>query len=88
TELEEKLQTALRTTEQKYDNLKVEMVTMQSGMVLNTAYCDLLKNQLAAQEESRKNRMKTRLVGDGMPRLLSSEEFVNRVIEFTAETQR
>ncbi|KIK53092.1 hypothetical protein GYMLUDRAFT_112751, partial [Collybiopsis luxurians FD-317 M1] len=83
TELEENLQAALKEAEKKYDDLKTEMIVMQSGMVLNNTYCDILKNQLEAQEESRKRKMKKCLMGDGLPRLLSSEEFVNRVIQFT-----
>lgn len=88
TELEERLQAALREAENKYESLKAEVIVLQSGMVLNNTYCDILKNQLAAQEEARQKKRKTRLVGDGLPRLLSSEEFVQRVIEYTAEMQK
>ncbi|KAJ6587984.1 hypothetical protein B0H19DRAFT_922473 [Mycena capillaripes] len=55
---------------------------MQSSLVLNGAYCDVVRGQLAAQEETKKSKMKVRLVGDGMPRLLTSNEFARRVVAF------
>ncbi|KAJ7759015.1 hypothetical protein DFH07DRAFT_1024091 [Mycena maculata] len=55
---------------------------MQSSLVLNGAYCDVVRGQLAAQEENRKKKTKGRLVGDGLPRLLTSAAFVERVIAF------
>jgi hypothetical protein len=60
---------------------------MQSSLVLNGAYCDLVHSQLAAQEESKKSKKNGRLVGDGMPRLLTSNEFVRQMVAFqkTAE---
>jgi hypothetical protein len=58
------------------------MVAMQSALVLNGAYCDLVRSQLAAQEEKSKKKKKGRLVGDGLPRLLTAREFVRRVAEF------
>ncbi|KAF8210232.1 hypothetical protein K438DRAFT_1499335, partial [Mycena galopus ATCC 62051] len=45
-------------------------------------YCDLVRGQLAAQEESKKAKQKGRLVGDGMPRLLTATAFVTRVEAF------
>ncbi|KAJ7468837.1 hypothetical protein B0H11DRAFT_1732033 [Mycena galericulata] len=60
---------------------------MQSALVLNGAYCDLVRGQLAAQEESKKKKRKGRLVGDGMPRLLTSTEFVRRVEAFHKESE-
>ncbi|KAJ3892212.1 hypothetical protein GG344DRAFT_45795 [Lentinula edodes] len=80
---EEKLQKALHTLTKKYSILKEQAIIMQSSMVLNTAYCNRLREQLAAQEESRKRTAKGKLMGDGQPRLLTSREFVQRVEEFT-----
>ncbi|KAJ6484115.1 hypothetical protein C8R45DRAFT_829978 [Mycena sanguinolenta] len=51
-------------------------------MVLNGAYIDLVRGQLEAQEKKKSDKRKGRLVGDGLPRLLTSREFVNRVAEF------
>ncbi|KIK91516.1 hypothetical protein PAXRUDRAFT_149349 [Paxillus rubicundulus Ve08.2h10] len=44
-------------------------------------YCDCLSEQLAAQEESQKKRKKGQLNGDRLPRLLTSNEFYNCVVE-------
>ncbi|KAJ3966652.1 hypothetical protein EV361DRAFT_853970 [Lentinula raphanica] len=79
---EEELQKAVLYWKRKYRILKEQAISMQSSMVLNTAYCNRLRAQLAAQEESRKRTSKARLVGDGLPRLLTSEAFVNRVEAF------
>ncbi|KAJ7750752.1 hypothetical protein B0H14DRAFT_2405696, partial [Mycena olivaceomarginata] len=38
--------------------------------------------QLAAQEESKKSKKKGKLVGNGMPRLLTSKDFVRCVVAF------
>ncbi|KAJ7438902.1 hypothetical protein B0H11DRAFT_1752326 [Mycena galericulata] len=82
TVLEENLQAALREVLAKNAEQKSQMITMQSCLVLNGAYCDVVRGQLAAQEESRKKKAKGRLVGDGLPRLLTSADFVERVIAF------
>jgi hypothetical protein len=58
------------------------MVAMQSALVLNGAYCDLVCCQLAGQEEKSKQKKKGCLVGDGLPRLLTAREFVHRVADF------
>ncbi|KAJ7723325.1 hypothetical protein DFH07DRAFT_1005419, partial [Mycena maculata] len=61
---------------------KSQLITMQSSLVLNGAYCNVVRGQLAAQEENRKKKTKGRLVGDGLPCLLTSAAFVERVIAF------
>jgi hypothetical protein len=55
---------------------------MQSTLVLNGAYCDLVRSQLAAQKASKKKKQKGCLVGNGMPQLLTSKEFVRQVEAF------
>ncbi|KAJ6611922.1 hypothetical protein B0H10DRAFT_1808510 [Mycena sp. CBHHK59/15] len=55
---------------------------MQSALVLNGTYCDLVRRQLAAQEKKKNRKKKEHLVGDGLPCLLTSWKFVQRVIEF------
>ncbi|KAJ7910323.1 hypothetical protein B0H13DRAFT_1615782 [Mycena leptocephala] len=82
TALERELQAALREQQTKNKAQKSQMVAMQSALVLNGAYCDLVRSQLAAQEEKSKKKKKGRLVGDGLPRLLMAREFVRRVAEF------
>ncbi|KAE9396381.1 hypothetical protein BT96DRAFT_790884, partial [Gymnopus androsaceus JB14] len=67
--LEEDLQNALQDLQAKYAILKEQAIVMQSSMVLNTAYCKRLCDQLEAQEESQKRTAKGKLMGDGLPRL-------------------
>ncbi|KAF7368486.1 HTH CENPB-type domain-containing protein [Mycena venus] len=82
TALERELQVALRAQQDKNKVQKTQMVAMQSALVLNGAYCDLVRSQLAAQEEKKNKKKKGRLVGDGLPRLLTAREFVRRIEEF------
>ncbi|KIK93316.1 hypothetical protein PAXRUDRAFT_12733 [Paxillus rubicundulus Ve08.2h10] len=56
--------------------------------VLNSMYCDHLSGQLAAQEEKQKKQKKGRLNGDGLPRLLTGEEFYTRVVEHEEATEQ
>ncbi|KAJ7438774.1 hypothetical protein B0H11DRAFT_1689936, partial [Mycena galericulata] len=82
TVLEEELQNSVRELLATNKNQKSQMISMQSSLVLNGAYCDLVRGQLAAQEEDKKAKKSGRLVGDGLPRLLTSTEFVRRVVAF------
>ncbi|THU92507.1 hypothetical protein K435DRAFT_599326, partial [Dendrothele bispora CBS 962.96] len=84
---EEELLHALKSLTRKYNSLKATAISLQSALVLNSMYCDRLRSQLEAQEEAKKRVSKARLMGDGMPRLLTSEEFVGRVEEFAKETE-
>ncbi|KAJ7910749.1 hypothetical protein B0H13DRAFT_1876468 [Mycena leptocephala] len=56
TALERELQAALREQQTKNKAHKSQMVAMQSALVLNGAYCDLVRSQLAAQEEKSKKK--------------------------------
>ncbi|KAJ7270586.1 hypothetical protein B0H12DRAFT_994743, partial [Mycena haematopus] len=76
-------QAALRESQLRNTTQKRQMIAMQSVMVLNGAYVDVVRGQLAAQEKKKgRGNKKGRLVGDGLPRLLTSREFVRRVTEF------
>ncbi|KAJ7086060.1 hypothetical protein B0H15DRAFT_782219 [Mycena belliarum] len=86
--LEEELQGALRQLLKKNASQKSQIITMQSSLVLNGAYCDLVRGQLAAQEESKKKKAKGRLVGDGLPRLLTAAAFVDRVVAFNDAAEK
>ncbi|KAF8234779.1 hypothetical protein L208DRAFT_1376749 [Tricholoma matsutake] len=66
----------------KTSQQKKQIVAMQSTAVLNGAYCDLVCGQLAAQEKSKKRKQKGHLVGNGLPRLLTSQKFVACIVEF------
>ncbi|KAJ7814819.1 hypothetical protein B0H14DRAFT_2315939, partial [Mycena olivaceomarginata] len=74
--LEEELQSSVCELLAANKEQKSLLISMQSSLVLNGAYCDLVRGQLAAQEESKKSKKKGKLVGDGMPRLLTSKDFV------------
>ncbi|KAF9493871.1 hypothetical protein BDN71DRAFT_1508219 [Pleurotus eryngii] len=86
--LEEQLQQALRDMMQKNMMMKEQLTSMQSTLVLNGVYVDLVHKQLQAQKEKSKKKKKGRLVGDRMPRLLSARAFVSQVEEFHRETER
>ena len=57
--------------------------------MLNEMYCSMLQGQLAHYKK-KKNTPKGvgKLVGDGLPRLLSSNEFYEQVVEFTDRQKR
>ncbi|KAF8142262.1 hypothetical protein K438DRAFT_1553664, partial [Mycena galopus ATCC 62051] len=80
--VEEGLQSSVRELLMVNEQQNIQLAQMQSSLVLNGAYCDLVRGQLAAQEESKKAKQKGRLVGDGMPRLLTATAFVTRVETF------
>ncbi|KAJ6593782.1 hypothetical protein B0H19DRAFT_903230, partial [Mycena capillaripes] len=82
TALERELQEALKREQARNVTQKRQMLAMQSALVLNGTYVSLVRKQLAAQEKKQGVKKKGRLVGDGLPRLLTSKEFVRRVTEF------
>ena len=86
---ENSLLDALRTKEQLAEALQRRVLELQAANVLNEMYCSMLRGQLAHYEK-RKNSPKGmgKLVGDGLPRLLSGDEFYERVVEFTDNQKR
>ena len=68
---------ALREAEMRNQRSEVHTFELQAANILNEAYTDRLVKKLAAQEEKRAKKKKktTRLVGDGLPRLLTGDEF-------------
>ncbi|KIK10643.1 hypothetical protein PISMIDRAFT_33559, partial [Pisolithus microcarpus 441] len=83
-ELEQTYQEALCQSLAREDQYKASTVEMQSVLVLQTMHCNRIMSQLAAQEDKEKKRKKRKgkLMGDGLPRLLTGEAFYNRVVEF------
>jgi hypothetical protein len=56
----------------------------QASNVLNEMYCNKLQFQLQhAEEKKAKGKGKGKLVGDGLPLLLSGDEFYEKVVVFT-----
>ncbi|KLO06074.1 hypothetical protein SCHPADRAFT_789401, partial [Schizopora paradoxa] len=77
--LQETLIEFIRIATEQYKML----VSMQAGLVLQNIYCERLRGQLFAKEKA-KNTPKGsgKLAVDGLPRCLTSDEFVQRVQAF------
>jgi hypothetical protein len=81
---ERRLQTALENAEQRAEKWKTRFAHAQASNVLNEMYCTKLQFQLQhAEEKKAKGKGKGKLVGDGLPLLLSGDEFYEKVVEFT-----
>jgi hypothetical protein len=80
TEAEHELQVALQESGQREEETKRQMIGLQAASVLQIQYCDRVRGQLAAQEEKAGRKKGTRLVGDGLPRMLTGDVFVAQVI--------
>jgi len=56
---------------------------------LNELYCAKLRSQLAHNEsKKRSGKNRGKVLGDGLPRLLSGDEFYGRVVEFEEAQKR
>ncbi|KAG9101529.1 hypothetical protein FS749_006099 [Ceratobasidium sp. UAMH 11750] len=85
--LERNLQNALRTLierDRARDNTE-RAVTAQ--MALQSLYCTRLRGQLAGKQDSQKQKH-GRLLGDGMPVVLTSDELHRRAVEQQEQKQR
>ncbi|KAG1721217.1 hypothetical protein EDB19DRAFT_1646620 [Suillus lakei] len=80
TEAEHKLQVALQESGQHKEETKHQMIGLQAASVLQIQYCNQVHGQLAAQEEKAGRKKGTRLVGDGLPCMLTGDVFVAQVI--------
>ncbi|KAG1848680.1 hypothetical protein F4604DRAFT_1812073 [Suillus subluteus] len=80
TEHEHECHNALREAYEREDYYKGALYGMQSTAVLQEMYCKTLSSQLAAQEEKKLARKREKLVGDGLPRLLTGDEFYRSVV--------
>lgn len=80
---------SLQTTQSHELYLKKHLLELQAARILNKLYCNVLKGQLA-HHENKKNAPKGKgwLVRDGMPHLLSGDEFYKKVVEFTKEQEK
>jgi len=86
TPLEKALQDALIAKDSEAKYYKSEAIKMQSAMVLQRLYCQRVRRQLGAKEEktAKKKRKGGRINGDGLPRLLTSEMFLQVIEEHEA----
>ena len=84
TEIEEKLLAALDELLRREALQYGALLGLQATVVLQNVYCECIRGQLHAQEKKEGEKKGSgRLMGDGLPRCLTSDEFVQRVHEFT-----
>ncbi|THU98320.1 hypothetical protein K435DRAFT_609342, partial [Dendrothele bispora CBS 962.96] len=84
-ETERQLQEALHSFEDAATHYKQLATGAQASAVLANAYVGRVFTQLQEAEERRKKpKKKGRLNGDGMPKLLTGDDFFNKVLEHDA----
>ncbi|SJL12789.1 uncharacterized protein ARMOST_16220 [Armillaria ostoyae] len=81
TVLEENLQIVLCESQAREQYWKSRTVDLQSGFVLQELYCKKVHRQLAQKEKRNGKGRSQQLNRDGMPRLLTSNDFYDRVID-------
>jgi hypothetical protein len=86
-EREHAYQSALQDAYSRLALQKKALFGMQSTTVLHSMYCDNVSEQLAAQEDKQKKRKTGQLNGDGLPRLLTGDEFHKQVVEHEAAAE-
>ena len=69
------LLSALCESEAHVQRIEAHAFELQASNILNKAYADRLKKQLAAKEEKKGKKKSIKLVGNGLPRLLTADEF-------------
>lgn len=79
TDMEQRLQQALHDANSRDMYQKGIIVGLQSAAVLQGKYCETVRSQLAGDEEKKKATKKGRLMGDGLPRLLTDPDFIAQV---------
>ncbi len=80
TEHEQALQDALRASEDTVNNQKTWMRGMQATTVIQNSYVGQTHTRLQEHEERKKQpRKRSRLNGDGRPKLVTGDEFTDRV---------
>jgi hypothetical protein len=88
TDLERRLQQALRDANERDMQRKDVLAGLQSATVLQSKYCEEVRSQLAGNEEKKRGTKKGRLMGDGLPRLLTNPAFIDRVAEHEGNQKR
>jgi hypothetical protein len=79
---------ALRESESRNARSEIHAFELQASNILNEAYMERLRKALEAKEEKRnKKRKVTKLVGDGLPRLLTGDKFYELAKEKEKEVQ-
>jgi hypothetical protein len=79
----------LREAEACEASLKRRVIELQAANILNETYCTRLRGQLAHQEEKKANPTgNSKLMGSGLPCLLSGDGFYEKVIEHEAKQRQ
>ncbi|KZP10647.1 hypothetical protein FIBSPDRAFT_989666, partial [Athelia psychrophila] len=61
------------------------VINLQASSILNEAYCERLRGQLAFREEKKATgKLKGKLMGDGLPVLLTGDVFFEKVVDAEA----
>ncbi|KAG1786740.1 uncharacterized protein HD556DRAFT_1247864 [Suillus plorans] len=80
---------ALHEAESANAALKRRVIELQATNILNQLYCSQLRGQLANKEAKKQSKKKNgKLMSDGLPQLLSSDEFYERVVNHEKEQKR
>ncbi|TFK18352.1 hypothetical protein FA15DRAFT_603414 [Coprinopsis marcescibilis] len=83
-ETEALLISALDQLQGENEHLRSWVIRLQAASILNEGHCNMLRFRLAAKEErAKKGGGRGKLLGDGLPRLLSGDDFFEKVVEFT-----
>ncbi|KAL1686332.1 hypothetical protein GGG16DRAFT_128772 [Schizophyllum commune] len=83
------LLSALLDLEDENERCRRLLIEYQAVNILNQLYNAQLKEKLAEREtKGKKNTPKGRLMGDGMPVVLTGDEFYQRVVEFNEDQKR
>ncbi|PBK71048.1 hypothetical protein ARMSODRAFT_884252 [Armillaria solidipes] len=89
TKQEVALLAALWESEAKNEKNRQCLIELQAINILNKTYCKALHEQLAFYDKNKKQAGdKGKLMGDGLPVLLTGDLFYEHVVEFEAEQRR
>lgn len=80
---------ALRESEVQKQQLRKHCIKLQAASILNELYCGKLRTQLAHQEEKKRaEKGKGKLMGDGLPCMLTGDDFYKKVVNHEANQQK
>ena len=78
------MQNALRDADARDEAQKINIAALQGTAVLQGVYVGRVQEKLQSYEEkASKGKGKGKLMGDGMPKLLTGEDFHGKVVEHT-----
>ncbi|KAK7692708.1 hypothetical protein QCA50_004341 [Cerrena zonata] len=88
TDRERLLMVIIKEAEQENQVLRRRVMELQAANILNEAYCKTLREQLAFKDKGKGKEKGDRLLGDGLPVLLTDDFFMKRVEEWEKEQQK